>query len=196
MHGPWVWGALLLFQLQPKYRSGCIICTYMPHSPPTQVTPSMAPKSRRERAKSFSWPWSPAQPVQLRFSCLSAQLHCFLRLSHAATHLFFQDHVHSPHQVVLCVRKIPLLLSCSLIHLPAVGLPSQGRFPSPHRLIKCFVTNLLVSNLLPCKVLVSGRKLTFITVVLWTLSIFPTRLEGLGGQDHICFASHRASGCT
>lgn len=109
----------------------------------------------------------PACPAQSLLLQSSASL--FPQAQPRTALLFFQDHVHPPQafdQAVLCVRNIPLLLSCSLIHPLAVGLPPQGSFPSAHRLIRCFVTNLVDSSLLPCEVLVSVCKLTFITVII------------------------------
>lgn len=139
-----------------------VMCTYMPHSPPAPGDTLDGPQIRRGKSKILLLP---PQPVQLRSSCVSAQLHCFLRLRHAlpfcSPRTMFA--LHRPLTRLRFLSEIPpLLLACWLTHPPAAGPPPQGSFPSPHRLIRCFVTNFVDSSLLPCDVVVSVCKLTFI----------------------------------
>lgn len=110
---------ITVFHLSSKYKSGHIMCTNIPHLPPTAQWP---PDPLRRKAKSFTWPRSPAQSVQFRFSYFSAQLQYSLRHSRTGClSVFLRPCSHllpAFEHAVLCIWNIPPPLPYSLIHLP------------------------------------------------------------------------------
>lgn len=107
-----------IFQSSSKYKSGHITCTYIPHLPPTAQWP---PDPLRRKAKSFTWPRSPAQSVHFRFSYFNAQLRYSLRHRHTGClSVSLRPCFHllpAFEHAVLCIWNIPPPLPYSLIHL-------------------------------------------------------------------------------
>lgn len=127
----------------------------------------MAPTSRVERVKPFPWPRSPAQPVQLRFSCLIAQASLFPQAQ--------------PHGLPFCFSS-------------AMLLPSTGLWPCCALCLKYPTPFILVAYSTPsCRITFPGRPsftpqvnegALFLT--LSTASCFP----GFSLQSHIHHCGH------